>query len=73
MAIDLHSSNLPSGSYDDIFIKCGEKENKCDNLINTIKCFCNNFVTENKIKFITRKKNWDDAVFELTTNNYTSN
>ena len=31
-----------------------------------VKCTCNNLIggTEYKITFITRKQNWDDAIFE---------
>lgn len=38
-----------------------------------VKCTCTNLVggTEYKIKFITRKKNFDDEIFENITNQYT--
>jgi hypothetical protein len=69
----LNSKNLPTGSYDDILISCGDKVNKCDNSKKALNCTCSNLVggTEYKIKFITRKKNWTDAIFENIINQYT--
>jgi len=72
----LNSKNLPTGSYDDILISCGDKVNKCDNSENGLNCTCNNLVggTEYKIKFITRKKfglEWVDAIFENIAKQYT--
>ena len=75
LAIDLNSSNLPSGSYDNIFIKCGAKENKCDVLTYNLKCICNSLVggTGYSIKFITRKKDWNDEVIQFPIPQFTSN
>ena len=83
LSIDLYANNLPNGSYDDIFIICINvdyekdiyKENKCDIYTKTVKCTCNNLNagTQYKIKFITRKQGWDDAIFEYITIQYLSN
>ncbi len=74
MEINFDSSNLPTGSYKDILMRCintvnqKDIENICvqDYWKYMIKCTCNNLVggTEYKITFITRKQNWDDAIFE---------
>lgn len=71
----MNSYDLPTGSYDDILIRCGDRENKCAYLENAANCTCDSLVggTEYKIKFITRKKNWNDSVFELAITQYTSN
>ena len=74
----MNSSNLPSGSYDYVVIRCidvadeKDNDNECKNIV---KCTCNNLVagTQYRIKFITRQNNWDDAIFELPTNQKTSN
>ena len=83
LEIDLNQSNLPSCLYDFIVIRCidvddeidNNDDDKCQNLIDKIKCTCNNLVsgTEYKIIFITRQNNWEDAIFELPTNQQTSN
>ena len=74
--------NLPSGSYDDIFIRCidfgneiDKNDDKCEKLTGRVKCTCNNLVpgTEYKIKFITRKQNFSDEKFEIPTTQYTGN
>ncbi len=79
----MNSSNLPIGSYDFIFIKCDDLENKqnindlnaCNTLKNLTMCTCNNLfeATKYKITFITRKNTFDDAIFENISNQYTSN
>ena len=77
----MNSSNLPSGSYDYIVIRCidvaSEIDNndKCEKMKNIVKCTCNNLVagTQYKIIFITRQKYWDDAIFQLPSNQKTSN
>ena len=75
LTIKLNSSALPSDSYEDIFIKCDTKETKCDNLTNEFNCTCDNLVggTEYQIKFITKKQNWDEAIFSNIANQFTGN
>ena len=75
MAIDLNKNNLPSGSYDNIFINCGDKERICNKLANIINCVCDGLVggTGYTIKFITRKKDWDDEVLQFPIPQFTSN
>jgi hypothetical protein len=70
---------LPNGSYENISIKCDSVKNKskiseCNNFVYGVNCTCNNLVggTEFKIKFITRKKDWNDSVSELAKNENTS-
>ena len=84
MTININYNNLPRGSYDYILIQCIDKanekdnkgiENKCvyDSSKYMVKCICNNLIggTEYKIKLITRKQNWTDAILENIANQYT--
>lgn len=75
LTISLNSSALPSGSYEDIFIRCGDRESRCNKLENITNCVCDRLVggTEYKIKFITKKQNWTDAILENIPNQFTSN
>ncbi len=71
----MNSNHLPTGSYDHILIRCGDSTNKCVNSTKALNCTCSNLVggTEYKIKFLTKKQNWEDSVFELVKNQSTSN
>jgi hypothetical protein len=72
----LNSSALPSGSYEDIFIKCGDRsKSRCNKLENITNCVCDGLVggTGYTIKFITKKQNWTDAILENIPNQYTGN
>jgi hypothetical protein len=76
----LNSSNLPSGSFDDILIRCKKSEEKSEFTVNACDenftlCTCSNLDggTEYKIEIITRKKNLNDAIFENIAHQYTSN
>ena len=74
--------NSPSGSFEDIFIKCIDIINNIKNVTSICKpfstkfnCTCQNLygATEYKIQFLTTKLGWNDSIFEFDSNIYTSN
>jgi len=80
LKITFEQNNLPTGSYDNILIRCINekneyKENYCKQLSNRYDCICDGLVggTEYMIKFITRKYNFDDAILENIAKQFTSN
>ena len=80
LTINLHPSNLPSGAYDRIVIRCIDVENEQEDKNGTCNrssniCTCNGLVggTKYKIEFITIKENFTDEKLEIPTTQYTSN
>jgi hypothetical protein len=81
LKITLEPKNLPTGSFEDILIRCINENNEykqknCSKLpINRYDCTCDGLVggTEYKIEFITKKKYWADMIFENIAKQYTSN
>ena len=77
----MNSSNLPSGSFDKILIRCNNSEEKPQfTVLNTCSenftlCTCSNLdgATEYKIEIITRKKNLNDVILKNIAHQYTSN
>ena len=79
LTINLNPSNLPTGSYDKIEIKCiyienepKDKNGTCNKSSNN--CTCNDLKAgkEYKIVFITIKENLPNAVSDNTKNQFTS-